>query len=67
MDYELEGKIILRLDSTCDEFLTSHELDSMSIEVEPDILQVKDALESEIKSWLNALHIEVEVQLEERK
>ena len=67
MDYELEGKISLSLDTECYEFLESHELSSNFLDFEPDIQDIKDALVNEITSWLGALHIEVEVELKEKK
>lgn len=67
MDYELEGKISLSLDTECYEFLEAHELSSNFLDFEPDIEDIKEALTNEITSWLNALHIEVEVELKEKK
>ena len=43
MDYELEGKISLSLDSECYEFLEAHELSSNFLDFEPDIEDIKEA------------------------
>jgi len=67
MNYELEGKISLSLDTECYEFLETHDLGPNSLDIEPDIEDIKEALVNEITSWLNALHIEVEVELKEKK